>query len=233
MDGDNMHRIRLAVGAPLLLALIAGCNTWHTSTAGPTPYVAGSGQFVTESRPVQAISHVIATAGLRVTIAHTGAPSLDITAEDNIIPLIESVERGGVLTLGWKPSIGSVSAQGVEIRVGVRELRGVEASGAAQIDVDGIRTGDFTVALSGASQFSASGVVERLLLDASGASRVRAAALACGSVSARLSGASHVLVRIGRSLVATLSGASLLEFHGDPSVEATVSDTSVVRRVGP
>jgi hypothetical protein len=159
--------------------------------------------------------------------------SLEITAEDNILPLVETVVRSGTLTLGWRSGTGSISGHGIDIRIDVRELRAVDASGAAHIDVEGIAGRDFTVTLSGAAQFTGSGTVAELSVDLSGASRARSADLTAHTVTARLSGASTTLLRIVDSLAANVSGASVLEFLGDPRVDASVSDSSIVRRVGP
>jgi hypothetical protein len=228
-----MHRNRLAA-APLLL-LMAGCTfgSHTTMPTGPEATLVGSGRFVTESRPVGIVTEVVATAAIRATVTHADAPSLDILAEDNVLPFVDAVERAGVLTLGMKPSPGGLSTHGVEVRVGLRELKVADASGAARIDADAIAAGDFVIKLSGASQFNGSGSVGRLHLDISGASRIQAPGLAADVVTATISGASTGVVRIGRSLVAAVSGSSLLEFFGNPSVDAAVSDTSVVRRIGP
>jgi hypothetical protein len=232
-----MHRHGLVAGLSLLAALAAACGTdyhhdYEFSTM-PTAVIVGSGQFVSESRPLQAVSRVVASGGLQATVSRGSPESLDITAEDNILPLLDCVERDGTLFLGWKPGSRSVSAHEIVIRIRAGELRSVDASGGSRIGADGIATPDFNVTLSGAAQFSASGSVERLVVELSGASRVLAADLASRAVTARLSGASHGTLRMRDSLRASVSGASLLEFYGDPVVDAAVSDTSVVRRVGP
>src|SRR5262245_21072302 len=146
-----MHRSALLAGAPLLLALGAGCSTSHYGATGPSTTLVGSGRFVSESRPLQAVSRIVTTGGLRITVTHTSIETLDITAEDNILPLIEVVKRNGTLVLGWKPDTGSVSAHGIDIRIDVRELHAVDASGGSQMDVRGIGARDFSVTLSGAA----------------------------------------------------------------------------------
>ena len=46
-------------------------------------------------------------------------------------------------------------------------------------------------------------------------------------------GASTALLRVLESLIGSASGASLLEFLGDPFVEVQTSGASLVRRAGP
>ena len=228
-----MPRRSLVAGVALLAGLAAACTEYHGIPIGPEPNTVGSGRFISESRPVQSVTRVVASAGLRVRVTPSAGASLDITAEDNILPLVDSTERDGTLTLSWKAGAGGISAHGVEIRVGTSGLRGVDASSGSQIDVSGIAGNDFSVQLSGGAQWTGAGSVERLDLNASGGSRITAPTLTAQTVAAKLSGGSSAFVRVVRSLAATVSGGSLLEFLGDPVVDANVADASIVRRVGP
>jgi hypothetical protein len=79
---------------------------------------------------------------------------LEITAEDNLLELLETVVADGRLTVGWRPGTGSVSSLGVVCRISTRGLRGVVASGASRFEVDGIDAHDFAIDLSGASSFA-------------------------------------------------------------------------------
>ena len=72
-----------------------------------------------------------------------------------------------------------------------------------------------------------------LRIDLSGASRVTAPSLRAREVDATLSGASVALVRAVDALVVRASGASLLEYLGDPRVQLETSGGSAVRRAGP
>jgi Putative auto-transporter adhesin, head GIN domain len=119
------------------------------------------------------------------------------------------------------------------VRVGVRTLRGIDASGACIVDVDGVAGGDFRVALSGASQFTGNGRVDRLDADLSGASRISASTLTALIATVRLSGASVALLRVVQSLTGSVDGASTLDYLGDPSVQVSTSGASTVRRAGP
>jgi hypothetical protein len=180
----------------------------------PTATLVGSGRFVTEARPLSPVNRIVSSGGLGAMVILSGSDSIEITAEDNVMPLLDCVERGGTLMLGWKPNPGGVSAHGITIRVGLRELAGVNASGASTITVDGLSTPAFDLSLSGASRFNGSGFTGH-------------------TVAASISGASTATLRAVDLLTASASGASTLEFFGDPVVNAHVSDVSVVRRIGP
>ena len=225
----------ISIGATLLaLGLAAGCSNFHSLPGTePSAVITGSGRFISETRPVTAFATIAVSGAIRVQVEHGDAESLTITAEDNILELVESVIAGDRLTLGFRPGAGSVQNHGVDVHIGVRGVRGIDASGASRVDVSGLHGGDLRITLTGASQFTGTGAVDRLDADLSGASRMTAPALAARVASVTLSGASTALLRVLESLIGSASGASLLEFLGDPFVEVQTSGASLVRRAGP
>jgi len=96
-----------------------------------------------------------------------------------------------------------------------------------------IDTAELAVRLSGAVSASAGGFAGQLTLAVSGASRWTASELRSPDVTANVSGASYGFVRASESLLADVSGASVLEYLGDPRVASRVDGLSVLRRVGP
>ncbi len=86
---------------------------------------------------------------------------------------------------------------------------------------------------SGFSPVVLSGRADRHELWLSGASRCSARDLLSRRVDAALSGASYGVVQVSESLVVNASGASVLEYLGDPQLALSVSGESTVRRVGP
>jgi hypothetical protein len=236
-----MERAGLAVPA-LALGLLAGCESYSyesvttpaiPAVANPAVTIVGSGVAASETRPVPGFGAVAVGGPFRVVLA-PGAPSLDVTADDNVLPLVRSEVRGDTLFLGFTlDSVSLVRTREILVRATLPELREARASGAAVIEVSGVDTERLTIDLSGAAAGSASGVVDELTLLLSGASRWTGAALRARSVRATLSGASTALQRVSDSLRADLSGASTLEYLGDPAVVSNVSGASLVRRLGP
>jgi hypothetical protein len=195
--------------------------------------IVGSGVSATEARLVPEFTAVTVTAPFRVVLAPGGNASVEVTADDNVLPFVRSEVRGDRLFLGFTTSMSLTRAREIVCRVSLGELREAEAAGAAVVEIGGVEADRLFVRLSGASFGRASGVVRDLTLDASGASRWDASALRAGSVGATVSGASFALQRVSDSLRADVSGASTLEYIGDPVVVSSVSGASVIRRVGP
>jgi len=211
------------------LLLLAGCDHEVTSV---TSRVIGSGVVATESRAVTPFRNLIVTGPLRVWLYPGAAGSIEITAEDNVLPLVRTEVRGDRLHL-FLVDGSLTTTHGIHVRIASTELREVEGSGAAQIEVDGLAVEWLETRLSGASSLVVSGRADQHELHLSDASRCWARHLQSRRVTADLSGASNGLVAVSESLSVRASGASTLEYLGDPLLTLDVSGTSVVRRVSP
>jgi hypothetical protein len=224
--------IRMVIGAALALAY--GCDCGKLTTSGtPVAVIVGSGILASESRPVSGFTALTVTAPFWVIVQQGAAEALEVSADDNVLPLVRSEVRGGRLFLDLGPHASLTHTHAIVCRVTIAEPYELEASAAARLEASGIDAARLRVTLSGAVNGTASGNVGELTLDLAGASRWRSGELRGRAVVAHVSGASHGLVRASESLVADVSGASLLEYLGDPTVVPTVSGASVLRRVGP
>jgi hypothetical protein len=210
--------------------LLGACDTTRNHVTGPAT---ASGEVVTESRPVEGFTAVSVSGAGRLIVQQTGVESLEITAEDGLLPHIRSEVVGDVLRLGFAPGTSVSGTQGVVYRLTARDLTGIEASRASQVEAHGLHTSELACVLSGASSLDASGSADAHVIVLSGASRANAPDLESRVVTATLSGASFAQVRVSDSLVATASGGSILEYIGSPVLVTHVSGGSVIRPAGP
>jgi hypothetical protein len=192
----------------------------------------GSGRVATESRPVAGFEEVVLSGAGHLVVEQTGVESLTITAEDNLLPFIRSEVQGDRLILGFNPGSNVHPTREVLYRLTVRDLTGLEVSGASRVEVHGLDTAALAVVLSGASSLTASGDADVQVLVVSGASRYEAEDLDSRIVTATVSGTSYGLVRAREVLTATVSGVSTLEYIGRPVLTTTVSGGSSIRQVG-
>jgi hypothetical protein len=229
-----MWRIGIVAAVTLSWACDGSYSTpTRAGTVVGSGIVIGSGVVATEARPVASFTAVSVDHPARVVVVWGGAESLEVSADDNILPLVTSEVREGRLFLSLAANPGISTSREIVHRVTVRELEEVEASGAARLELRGVAAESFSLRLSGASSVSGDGRCERLELRLSGSSRAEIPGLRSRLALAVVSGASHALLRVEDELVVTASGASVLEYLGDPLVTSFVSGASTVRRVGP
>ena len=109
---------------------------------------------------------------------------------------------------------GASSLDLVDISVG--DVKS-DISGASKVTGD-ITAGDADFDVSGASTVQLEGSASDIVVDASGASRVKLAAFPVNNADIKLSGASSGTVNLDSRLDADLSGASKLEYIGEPAM---------------
>jgi hypothetical protein len=211
------------------VALLGGCDSSDCVTCASGDV--GSGRLATESRSVEGFSAVSIHGAIAVTVEHTGYESLEITAEDNILPLLESEVRGGRLFLGPVPGSSISTTRPIEYRLTVRTLDDIEVSGASAIVVPDLDNEHLRVVISGASALTLVGRADVQEVAVSGASSYAAPDLRRRIANIDVSGASVAEVRASESLTGSVSGSSVVEYLGEPVVSVTVTVGSIFRHV--
>ena len=145
---------------------------------------------------------------------------------------------------------GSYSNITLDVEIAMPDLAGLGLSGAAHAEISGfavehavnfdlsgasrlagaINTGSLNCRLSGASRLQLSGIGDDLVAHASGASSLRLGDFVCEDADIDFSGASHGTVHIQGTLDARLTGASSLNYKGNPTLgSVSTSGASTLR----
>ena len=178
-----------------------------------------------------------------------GNTSVKIEAEQKTMNKIKTEVKNGMLNIYTD---GKTENNGhVKIYVSVKELRKIDisgaaklqgesvftsekitliSSGAARIDI-GIKASELAITASGASSVDVKGSVSMLEANISGASSLRAYDVAANTVSVEASGASSAKVNAGKEITAEASGASSINYKGEPGTKnINRSGSSSVRK---
>ncbi len=161
-----------------------------------------------------------------------------VTADDNLFTYIKVVREDANLRLFLDADDKSIQNATLKAAITMPSLEGLKLGGASSVTVKGFKqTGSVKVTVGGASHLkgdlqadsldlkatgashvSLEGGAKKATLSASGASSLRLKDLRIGAASVQLSGASHAAVRVKDKLDYNVSGASHLEYHGDPTL---------------
>ncbi len=175
----------------------------------------GSGISQRETRAVDTFDEVEVNGAATVHVRFGGESKVELTTDDNLLPLIDTRVDDGRLVIEPREPIRP--SAGLVIEVTTQELARVEANGSVDLHVEQAKRGQLEVELNGACDFVASGQVDQLTIDASGASDVDTRELRAQTVKFSLSGAGSGQVYAARSLTAEISGAGRLKYYGSPS----------------
>jgi len=120
------------------------------------------------------------------------------------------------------------------VRVTVPRLQAstlrIGASGGAHLTIDDLTATTLRVEGSGALSAELAGRVDDQYVSISGAGSYNAERLQAATATVAVSGVGNVIVNAQRTLRASISGAGLIEYTGDPQVTENVSGMGRVRR---
>lgn len=244
LAGDVMWSVPTLVtlsplGAPIAhvgLHVVAVVHAYDTDTFLP-PHagaastsagaVAGSGAAASVIRAVPAFTAVDLSGANDVTVQVGGRRSVIVRGDDNVLPLVTTEVRDGVLVIDAERSFQTVTATAVELTVPT--LDAATLSGSGTVTVAGVRGEHFTASLDGTGVLSVSGVVERLDAGLGGSGDLKLQHLVAHDATAALSGAGRLQVRATETLDASLSGTGEILYAGDPvTVTKSLTGTGVI-----
>lgn len=194
----------------LLVAFGAGCNI-----SGFGKGVRGSGNRVTEKRDVPGFLSVEVSGAFEVEIVCQKERSLEIIGDDNILPLVTTEVKNNTLRINNSKSYNA--NRPITVKISVADLEGISTSGASKINVSDIKNSELKVDSSGASKVSLTGETKKLTIDTSGASIIEAKELHAEKVDVESSGAGYVSVYATDLLNASASGATRIDYYGNPA----------------
>jgi len=195
----------------LLLAALSACKLGKLGNS-----VAGSGVRKTEKRDLPSFKAIEAEGTFDIDATCQKPESFEIEADDNLLPLIHSEVKDGVLYLSSEK--GYNSRQGVTIRITVPNLESVRATGAGKFHIQNLKNDKFELRSTGASAVTASGETKNVEIHSTGAGVIDAHNLRAEKASVSSSGAAKVDVYASEQLDASVSGVGHVSYSGDPKV---------------
>ncbi len=191
--------------------------------------VRGSGNVVSEQRSVAAFEGIKVSGIFRVEAVAGREQSVEIEADDNLLPLITTEVRDGMLVISTKESIRPRNT--LVVRVSNPTIAKIQSSGVAKVTASEL-TGPFELDMSGASKAELKGNVSELKVSVSGAAKIEATELQAANADIKASGACKVSVAVSGELKANASGASKIYYTGEPvNVIRNTSGASRVKQM--
>ena len=200
---------KLIFVAILSVALLVAFSACHHGKD-----VHGSGVRKTEKRELVAFKSIETTGAFEILVTCQQAPSFEIEGDDNLLPLVRTEVRGGVLHIFNQSNYRT--AKGITVRIGVPDLEGILTTGAGDIRITNVKNEKLVVSSKGAARIEASGQTKFATITSTGAGQIDANKLHADSATVTVTGAGHVNVYATRRLDATVSGVGQITYDGDP-----------------
>lgn len=213
-----------AIGAAAMAA--AGCGDFSIGIGGPQ--VKGSGNLKTESRTVGNFQRIESRGAANCEVKVGTAVGLKITADDNILPLIETKVEKGVLIISTKGSYSTKNPTRAVITV--PNLDGFAIHGSGDAKIDGIRGNAFAVAINGSGGVLGRGQTESVTASISGSGDIDFSNVRARKATASIAGSGDIDVHATESLTASIQGSGDIAYRGNPkNVQKSVAGSGNVR----
>lgn len=208
-------RVRF-VGAVIVTALVVAACT------------VGSGNLITETRDVSDFDEIVLLGSGDVIVSVTGTESLEIEAEDNIMPLLTSDVVDGRLELGQTESI--TTSRGITYTITAAQLVGVTIKGSGDINGTDIDAISFEAAIEGSGNIDITGTSDDLTVRIEGSGEVDGRDLTSATGTVTIDGSGSAVVNVTDDLTVTINGSGDVEYMGDPVLNQTINGSGSVSR---
>ena len=245
-------RRRLLLGACALACLGAAsqADAWDW---GRAEQVAGNGNIKRQVRDVGHFSGVAMALAGKVEVRRGERDGVTVEADDNLLPLIETVVEDGTLKIREKRG-ANLRTRNLKVFVQARELDRLSLGGSGTIEADRVNGARVQFDIGGAGSIKVGKVEgERIVaaiggqgdlkadegnartvsISIGGQGKVDLARVHTDSANVTVAGMGNATLWVRDSLSLTIAGAGDIGYYGDPQVSKSVLGSGEVRRLGP
>ena len=178
--------------------------------------IAGSGVRKTEKRDLKSFNAIDTTGAYEIDVNCQKPASFEIEADDNILPLIKTEVRDGILFVSNDQPYHS--SKPTILRITLPDLNSVSSHGAGEIKIADARSNDLRIESTGAASVVASGTARSVTISSSGAGKIDTSNLHAEKARVDVNGASSIDVYASEQLDVSVSGVGNVSYGGNPKV---------------
>jgi hypothetical protein len=219
------------------------------ASAGCGRFVDGSGVAATETRPLGDVTEVSLSGTGTVIIVPGEVNRVIVSADDNVLPLLETKTEGNKLTLSTKSGYAINEKTPITYTVFIKKLEKVSLSGSGNISGEGLMgeslemkvsgSGDIAmkgldhntldVKVSGSGNVTLGGNANKLTTKVSGSGKLEAQELHVSHADISVSGSGDMKVWATDELKVRVSGSGDVRYKGRPKIDEKVSGSGSVK----
>lgn len=209
----QIAKTNLAVAMTLLAVVTAGCTL-------------ATGDLTTETRSVSGFREVVLMTSGNIEIEVTGTESLEIEAQEDVLPLLTSEVVDGRLELGTSGSF--TSTRPITYTIKAAEMTGVVVRGSGNVDVAGIDATSFRAEVRGSGNIDPAGRCDALEVTIGGSGNYEGDDLESITGTVMVSGSGNAVVDVSDRLEVNISGSGNVRYIGDPALTQEITGSGGV-----
>jgi len=213
----------------------------------------GNGAIRTQARSVSGFSGVALGINARVELRQGDTEGVTVEADENLLPLIETVVKDGTLEIRPSRRNLSLESNAIKLVVQARRIDHVALGGSGSITAEPLRAGKLSleiggsglvdlkrvqaeqvdVQIGGSGNMKLAGSARRLDVSIGGSGDIAAPGFVADQVKVAVGGSGTAQVAARTQLDVTIAGSGSVSYSGDPQVNQTIAGVGRVKRVGP
>ena len=187
--------------------------------------VKGNGNLASEMRKLSNFKAIEIAIGYDKIIVNCGEePSIHISGDENILPLITTRISKGILTIESDSTFETKADS--EIIINVKSLKEFTFDGVGETVIQNVNSEKFTCNINGVGSCDLKGKVKSFNISVNGVGSVNARELIADDVVANLNGVGSVKLYAKNSLNASVNGVGGLTYFGNPT-ELILNDSGI------
>lgn len=194
-----------------LVTGLVGCNLIIVN-----PNLKGSGIVKTEKRSIASFDSIDANYVGSIQVRSQGQDSLEISGDDNIIPLITTDVKNGTLYI--RPTKGYNPQQKLQIIISTPDLKKFVFDGVGKANLSNVNNDRLEIVVNGVGDFSASGETKEADITLSGVGSLDAKNLHTVNAKVNSTGVGNVDIYVTGQLDAQASGVGKINYYGSPKI---------------
>jgi len=209
--------------------------------------VVGNGRPETETRYARSFDRLSSSGPFQVYVSPGDEPSIEITAESNLLPYIETDFDGNHLRIRTRGMHDLHESLPIQIYLVSPQIKQLRLSGSGDIHAGNYSADHFSVVVSGSGEVVASvetqeldaeisgsgeifleGYSEKAQFGVSGSGTINAFDMALGDCDVTISGSGHALVNVENNLDVRISGSGQVHYINSPHISSSISGSGKV-----
>ncbi len=215
--------------------------------------VRGNGKVMTQARAVSGFTGVGLSLPAQVEVRIGSVEGISIEADENLLPLIETVVKDGTLEIRPKRNRLSLDSKLMKMVVTARQVDHLKIGGSGSITAETLKapklgfeiggSGSIAVKHAEADKVSVSiggsgstkvggGKTKQLEVSIAGSGDVAAGTLQADEVEVSIAGSGDATVWARNSLKMSVAGSGDVQFYGEPNVRQSVVGSGRAKQLG-
>jgi hypothetical protein len=210
----------------------------------------GSGNIKSETRAATGFQEVAIGGSMKVLLRQSGREGVEVSADDNVLPLIETRVSNGTLHIELKRNASYSSRNPVTVTVDFIALKslsiggsatitgasikgsklGVSIGGSGSVKLSDVQLSALDVSIGGSGSFAATGRSPKLSVSIGGSGGALTEQLDADDVTVSVAGSGGAVVKANRTLDASVAGSGDVVYSGDAVARTSKAGSGTVTK---